>query len=93
MDYNQKLIRALKHPIKEIRRTTVFIIGEKKLKEALEALERLANEEEDPMILIEIAKALVKINSEKSDQILKKMRYHRFPIIARYSQEIQHSQN
>lgn len=93
LDYNEKLIIALKHPIKEIRRTIVFIIGEKKLKEAVEELERLANEEDDPIILFEIAKALIKIGSEKSEQILKTMSSHRFPIVAHYSQKIKHTQN
>lgn len=93
LDYEKKLIIALNHPIKEIRRTIVFIIGEKKLKEAVNELEKLINEEDDPIILIEIAKALVKINCEQSKKILQKMRSHRFPIISHYSQGIQLSQN
>lgn len=86
LSYEQKLLIALRHPVKEIRRSVVFIVGEKKLEESVEFLEKIVDEEEDPIVLIEVAKALEKINTEKSEKVLEKMRAHRFPIISRYMQ-------
>ncbi|WP_339945551.1 HEAT repeat domain-containing protein [Thermodesulfovibrio sp.] len=91
LSYEEKLIHALKHPVKEIRRTIIYIIGLKRLEKAVSELERMIDEEEDPIILMEIANALRKIRSRKAKEVLDKMKSHKFPLIARYvEQNINH---
>lgn len=89
LNYDDKLILSLRHPVKEIRRLIIFIIGLKKLKKAVKELERITDEEEDPIILLEIVKALIQINSKEVRRILDKMRSHRCQIIARYIERIE----
>ncbi|MCX8034203.1 MAG: HEAT repeat domain-containing protein [Thermodesulfovibrio sp.] len=89
LGYDDKLILSLRHPVKEIRRLIIFIIGLKKLKKAVAEFERMIEGEDDPIILLEIVKALVKINSKEAREILDKMRSHRFQIISRYIERIE----
>ncbi|MCS7164634.1 MAG: HEAT repeat domain-containing protein [Thermodesulfovibrio sp.] len=92
LSYDDKLILSLKHPIKEIRRLIIFLIGLKKLKKALPELEKMIEYEEDPIVLIEIVKTLQQINDKYAKAILNKMRFHRFSIISRYIEQIEYSQ-
>ncbi|MCX7987850.1 MAG: hypothetical protein N2647_00195 [Thermodesulfovibrio sp.] len=92
LSYDDKLILSLKHPVKEIRRLIIFIIGLKKLKKALIELERMIDYEEDPIILMEIVKTLRQINDKGSRAILDKMRSHRFSIISQYIEQIEYPQ-
>ncbi len=87
LSYEEKLILSLKHPVKEIRRLIIFIIGLKKLKKAITEFSTMINEEEDPIILMEIVKALRNINSNEAKEMLGKLKFHRFPIIARYVEQ------
>lgn len=87
LDYEQKLICALKHPIKEIKRNVIFLIGLKRISEAIPELRKMIEREEDPILLMEIAKALRKINTQESMKILRELEAHKFPIIAKYVKE------
>lgn len=84
LSYEDKLIGALKHPIKEIRKTAVFIIGLKRIEKAVTELERMINEEEDPFILMEIVKALRQIKNREAKVILEKLSSHRSSLIANF---------
>lgn len=84
LSYEKKLIKALNHPIKEIRRNAIFLIGLKRITEALPELAEMLEREEDPILLMEIARALKRINNQDSMKLLKNMEAHRFPIIAKY---------
>lgn len=87
LSYEEKLIKSLKHPIKEIKRAVIYIIGLKKLSKALAELEKMINEEEDPIILMEIANALKNIKSKEAIEILEKMKSHKFTIVSRYVEQ------
>ncbi len=87
LSYEDKLILSLKHPVKEIRRLIIFIIGLKKFKKAINEFSIMIEEEEDPVILMEIAKALRNINNNEAKKMLYKLKSHRFPIIARYVEQ------
>lgn len=88
LSYEEKLIGALKHPIKEIRRLIIFIIGLKKVRKAIPEFSRIINEEEDPTVLMEIVRALRHINNKEAKEILDNLKSHKFPIIARYVKQI-----
>ncbi|MEN2993954.1 MAG: HEAT repeat domain-containing protein [Thermodesulfovibrio sp.] len=92
LSYEDKLLLSLKHPVKEIRRLIIFVIGLKKMKKALSEVEKMIDQEEDPIILIEIIKALQQFNDKEAKAILEKIRSHRFSIISQYIEHIEYPQ-
>lgn len=70
--YEEKLIISLKHPIKEIRRNIVFILGKKKSELAISYLEDIVFNEKDYLIVIEAIKALKQIDTKEAIKILAK---------------------
>jgi len=62
--YTEKLRRALAHPLVETRRRAIFLIGEKRIAEAVVDLSLIIVGESDPFLAEEAAIALGKIGNE-----------------------------
>lgn len=82
LSYEDKLILGVNHPVKDIRKTIVFLIGQKKLKKAVPELEKLFQREDDIFILIEIIRALNNIGVKKSEEV--KKRLHEHPLLSKF---------
>ncbi len=87
LSYEEKLIFALKHPVKEIRRTIVFLIGMKKLTKGIKELERMLFQEEDPIISLEIIKALENIGTKEAIKVIRKGKTHRNRLISKFCEQ------
>ncbi|MFN3976292.1 MAG: HEAT repeat domain-containing protein [Aquificaceae bacterium] len=81
LPYEYKLIMALKHPVKELRRNAVYIIGRKDLELAIPHLEVMINKEADPFILMEIADALSRMSSPQALELLRALSQHKYPMV------------
>ncbi|HZO80337.1 MAG TPA: HEAT repeat domain-containing protein [Candidatus Binataceae bacterium] len=83
-DYPAKLRKALKHPLAETRRRAIFVLGEKRVAEAVRDLAELADHEDDPFLVEEAAIALGKIRNEESLAALAHAAHHKsFSVRAR----------
>ncbi|GAB6183471.1 HEAT repeat domain-containing protein [Thermodesulfovibrio hydrogeniphilus] len=71
LPYDEKLLLVLNHPVKEIRKTVVHLLGLKRLPQAVYKLEKMLDEEEDPMILIEIINTLKKYRDDGGRECFK----------------------
>lgn len=81
LPYEYKLIMALEHPVKEMRKNVIYTIGKKDLKEAIPHLEVIINKETDPLILMEVVDALSKMTSPEAIRLLRLLAQHRYPIV------------
>jgi len=84
MPFEEKLIHALRHPVREIRKTAVFIIGLKKMSSAVKELEKILSYEEDPIMIIEILNSLKKIGTEEAVDIIERFKFHSSSLISSY---------
>lgn len=76
-DYPAKLRRALAHPLAETRRRAIFLLGEKRVVDAVRELVEILDDESDPLLAEEAAAALGKIHNRKAMTALVRAARHR----------------
>jgi HEAT repeat protein len=76
LSYEDKLIVALNHPVREFRMNAIRQLGNMRSERALQHFERIIDREDDIFTLMEIAEALSKIRSQKSLELLFKLAEH-----------------
>ncbi|MCY0866377.1 MAG: HEAT repeat domain-containing protein [Aquificaceae bacterium] len=81
LPYEYKLIMALEHPVKEMKRNVIYTIGKKDLEMAIPHLEVMISKETDPIILMEIADALSRMTSPQAIGLLRALSQHRYPVV------------
>ncbi|MDW8097079.1 MAG: hypothetical protein RMI44_02980 [Aquificaceae bacterium] len=81
LPYEYKLIMALEHPVKEMRKNVIYTVGRKDLEIALPHLELMASRETDPLILMEIADALSRMSSSEAMNLLRLLAQHQYPVV------------
>jgi HEAT repeats len=79
--YTEKLRGALTHPLAETRRRAIFLIGEKRIAEAVDDLSRVIAGKSDPFLAEEAAIALGKIGNESALYALTAAARHRSFIV------------
>ncbi len=81
MPYEYKLIMALEHPIREMRLNVIHTIGKKDLAMALPHLEHMVRREADPIVLMALADALIKMSHPEALETLRILANHRYPVV------------
>ncbi|MFN3598700.1 MAG: HEAT repeat domain-containing protein [Aquificaceae bacterium] len=81
LPYEYKLIMALEHPVKEMKRNVVYTIGRKDLEIALPHFEVMISRETDPIVLMEIVDALSRMSSPKAFELLRSLAQHPYPVV------------
>ena len=86
--FDEKLIQALGHPVRETARMAVWILGERKTVEAVAPLIRLFDETENPFLQREILDTLDKIGTEDALNFIMESLDHHVSIVRRRAWEI-----
>ncbi|MDW8067026.1 MAG: HEAT repeat domain-containing protein, partial [Aquificaceae bacterium] len=81
LPYEYKLIMALEHPVKDMKKNVIYTIGRKDLEIAIPHLEVLIAKETDPLVLLEIADALSRMSSPEAMRLLRTLAQHRYPVV------------
>ncbi len=81
LPYEYKLIMALEHPVKEMKKNVIYTVGRKDLELAIPHLEVMINKETDPLILMEIADALSRMSSSQALELLRALSQHKYPVV------------
>lgn len=81
LPYEYKLIMALEHPVKDMRKNVIYTIGRKDLDIALPHMELMINRETDPILLMEIADALSRMSSPEALRLLRQLALHRYAVV------------
>jgi HEAT repeat protein len=76
-DYAAKLRKALSHPMAETRRRVIYLLGEKRIVEAVGELVEILDHESDPFLVEEAADALGKIGGDKALAALVRAAQHK----------------
>jgi HEAT repeat protein len=76
--YEDKLLRALRHPVPETRLLAVQILGELRSDRAVPEFARILTEERDPYLLRGVLRAQALISSEESRRLIRKAAGHPF---------------
>jgi HEAT repeat protein len=83
-DYVAKLRNALAHPIAETRRRAIYLLGEKRMEEAVGQLIEIVDQENDPFVVEEAVAALGKIRGAMAmEALLRAARHKSFLVRAR----------
>lgn len=77
LDFAAKLRAALAHPIAEIRRRAIFLLGKKRVAKAADDLIQVVESETDPFLVEEAVAALGRIGDEKALHALCRAARHR----------------
>lgn len=77
LSYEVKLIRALRHPIRENRMMAIRLLGELRSKAALSSLAAILETEEDFYVIRVIIVALEKIGNEESRDMIRSLKTHK----------------
>ena len=81
LSYEEKLLRALRHPIRENRMLAIQLLGELRSASALPAFEALLRDEEDPYVVREVARAVARIGGDEGRAMLHRLKAHRATIV------------
>lgn len=76
LPYEEKLILALSHALRENRMMAIRLLGDLRSKRAVDAFEAILKTEEDFYIVRELVRSLRKIGSARSGRILEGLRNH-----------------
>lgn len=76
LPYEEKLILALSHPLKENRMMAICLLGDLKSRGAVAAFESLIKTETDFYVLREVARSLTKIGDGEGWRIVRQLREH-----------------
>jgi HEAT repeat protein len=80
-NYMEKLRAAVVHPLAETRRRAIFLLGEKRVAEAVGDLQEIIARDPDPFLAEEAAIALGKIGDEKAREALTDAARHKSFIV------------
>ncbi|MCX8075467.1 MAG: HEAT repeat domain-containing protein [Aquificaceae bacterium] len=81
LPYEYKLIMALEHPVKEMKKNVIYTVGKKDLEIAIPHLEVMIARETDPLVLMEIADALSRMSSSKAVELLRSLAQHPYTVV------------
>ena len=87
LPYEDKLIRALGHPIQENRLLAVQALGELRCVRALPYFAKIMEEEQDFCILRETITALRKLDTPESRALLSRARIHPSRLVRNFAEE------
>lgn len=76
LPYEEKLILALKHPIRENRRLAIQLLGDLRSMKAITVFESILQHETDFYVIREIVRSLRKIGGKDSEQLLSSLSEH-----------------
>jgi len=76
LPYEEKLILALKHPIRENRMLAIQLLGELRSKKAISVFTAMLHDETDFYIIREVVRSLRKIGGKDSEQLLSTLSEH-----------------
>lgn len=85
LSYEQKLIRALGHPIRENRMMAARILGELKSQAAVPALGSLLGRESDYYVIREVVVALRNVGGSQALRLIDRLRSHPSRMVRRLS--------
>ena len=86
--FDEKLIRALGHPIQETVRMATWILGERKVTEAVVPLIRLFEKTDNPFLRREILDSLDTIGTEDALNFIMASLVHHVSMVKRRAREI-----
>ncbi|MCS6998405.1 MAG: HEAT repeat domain-containing protein [Aquificaceae bacterium] len=81
LPYEYKLIMALEHPVKEMKKNVIYTVGRKDLEVAIPHLEIMIARETDPLVLMEVADALSRMSSPEATRLLRMLAQHQYPVV------------
>jgi HEAT repeat protein len=81
LSYEDKLLRALQHPVPETRYLAVQLLGDIRSTRAVPEFARILAEERDPYLLRAVLRALAEINSDESSRLIRQAASHPFLIV------------
>jgi HEAT repeat protein len=87
LPYEEKLILALNHPIRESCMMAIRLLGDLKSNRAVATFEAMLETEEDFYLVREIVWSLQKIGTARSREIIQRLRYHPSGLVRRVVEE------
>ena len=88
LSYEEKLIAALRHPIRENRMLAIQLLGDLRSQAALPVFRSMLEKEQDFYVVREITRSLAKIGSAVSEDIIRTLEYHSSRLVRRIAKEI-----
>lgn len=88
LSYEEKLINALRHPVRENRMIAIQVLGKLRSRKALPMFASILETEEDFYIIREIMLALEKIGGAESKKILLCLKTHKSRLIRSAVQQL-----
>jgi len=89
MSYEERLLMTAFHPVPEIRRLAISILGRVGTSRALPVLERIIQDEKkDVYIVLESLQALARMGETGAQAILEEAVLHPFPVVRRWAKEL-----
>lgn len=76
LSYEEKLLRALTHPVRENRMMAIQVLGEMRCLKALPRFAAMLAQEQDIYIIIEIMEALHRIGNKESRDLILRLKSH-----------------
>jgi hypothetical protein len=86
--YEEKLVLALRHPLRENRMMAIQLLGELKSQAALALFESMLKTEEDFYVVREVIYSLTKIGTERSKQIVQALLGHPSRLVRIVAEEV-----
>jgi HEAT repeat protein len=90
LPFEAKLIVALGNPIRETRMLAIQILGARHSRAALPAFASIVNQEADPYVLAEVARALARIGGPESQELLLRLESHASALVRGFAQAVRH---
>ena len=81
LSYDERLVRAVRHPIQENRMIAVELLGKRRYAPAVAVFADLLATERDYYTIREVARALRRIDTPESRAVLDRLRYHSSPLV------------
>jgi HEAT repeat protein len=81
LSYEEKLINALRHPVRENRMIAIQVLGELRSRAALTMFASILETEEDFYVIREIMRALEKIGGAESKEMILRLKTHKSKLI------------
>jgi predicted amidophosphoribosyltransferase len=76
LPYEDKLILALRHPIRENRMLAIQLLGDLRSRSAISVFRSIIREENDFYVIREVVRSLRKIGGKDSEELLSALRQH-----------------
>jgi predicted amidophosphoribosyltransferase len=88
LSYEEKLLAALRHPIRENRMLAIQLLGDLRSQAALPVFRSMLETEQDFFVVREIARSLAKIGSAESEDIIRMLEDHKSRLVRKIAKEI-----